>query len=91
MRFQCSGEVWPDAELSVLSGMELYGVKDNAPYQELFEQIERTPGASLVKPSGKIDLYRRLATRICSRSRPPFPKHFASRRWRQGCWATRSC
>lgn len=52
--------VWPDAELAVLSGMELYGVKDNAPYQDLFEQIQRTPGASLVKPSGKIDLYRRL-------------------------------
>ena len=65
-------EIRPDAELSVLSGMELYG-QDNAPYEELFAQIERTPGASLFKPAGKIDLYRRLS----SANLFAFPSSFA--------------
>ncbi len=65
-------EIRPDAEISVLSGMELYG-QDNAPYEELFAQIERTPGASLFKPAGKIDLYRRLS----SANLFAFPSSFA--------------
>ncbi|KAG0013225.1 hypothetical protein BGZ81_001157, partial [Podila clonocystis] len=51
---------FPDAELAVLSGMELYGSRDNTPYLHLYTKIERTPGISLIKPTGKLALYRQL-------------------------------
>ncbi len=51
---------FPDATLTVLSGMELYGLRDNTPYEDLFARIGRTPGITLLPPAGKIDLYRRL-------------------------------
>jgi glycosyltransferase involved in cell wall biosynthesis len=51
---------FPGATLTVLSGMELYGSADNAPYRALFEKIGRTPGIELGKPTGKLRLYGHL-------------------------------
>jgi glycosyltransferase involved in cell wall biosynthesis len=50
----------PGATLTVLSGMELYGMQDNSAYQDLFDKMKRTRGISLHKPAGKIELYRSL-------------------------------
>jgi len=69
-------ETWPDAELSVLSGMELYGSPDNAPYRDLFQKIERTAGMTLFKPSGKLELYRRLGDANLFTFPSTFPETF---------------
>jgi glycosyltransferase involved in cell wall biosynthesis len=58
--FALLAERIPGATLTVLSGMELYGMTDNSAYQDAFEKLARTPGAALAKPAGKIELYRRL-------------------------------
>jgi glycosyltransferase involved in cell wall biosynthesis len=50
----------PGASLVVLSGMELYGLADNAPYASLFRRLAGTPGVTLSKPLGKLALYREL-------------------------------
>jgi len=51
---------FPDATLTVLSGMELYGESDNRRYLALFERLARMPQVEFMKPVGKQRLYECL-------------------------------
>jgi glycosyltransferase involved in cell wall biosynthesis len=50
----------PGARLTVLSGMELYGEKDNARFDLLFDKLRNMPQVELLKPVGKLKLYECL-------------------------------
>jgi glycosyltransferase involved in cell wall biosynthesis len=51
---------FPDATLTVLSGMELYGESDNTRFLGLFERLARMPRVEFLKPVGKQRLYECL-------------------------------
>lgn len=74
--FPLFAQRYPDATLTVLSGMELYGSQDNSPYQDIFAKIERTPGISLFKPTGKLELYRRMSEANLFAFPSTFPETF---------------
>ena len=51
---------FPEARLTVLSGMELYGERNDERQQALLARIEREPGMQLHRPAGKLKLYECL-------------------------------
>jgi glycosyltransferase involved in cell wall biosynthesis len=51
---------FPAARLTVLSGMELYGERNDDRQQALLARIARSPGMQLHAPAGKLALYRCL-------------------------------
>jgi glycosyltransferase involved in cell wall biosynthesis len=51
---------FPDATATVLSGMELYGERNDERQQALLARIARTPGMALHAPTGKLALYAHL-------------------------------
>ena len=71
--FPLFAQKFPSATLKILSGMEIYGDNDSVQYRDLFARISNTPGISLIKPAGKVDLYRELA----SANLHPHPSTFA--------------
>ena len=51
---------FPDARLTVLSGMELYGKSDNSRFQRVFDRLFSMPQVECLKPAGKLKLYEYL-------------------------------
>jgi glycosyltransferase involved in cell wall biosynthesis len=51
---------FPEARLTVLSGMELYGDSNNSTFQPLFDRLGSMPQVECLKPIGKLNLYESL-------------------------------
>lgn len=58
--FPIFAATFPGARLTVLSGMELYGERNDDRQQALLARITQTPGMELRAPTGKLALYRCL-------------------------------
>jgi glycosyltransferase involved in cell wall biosynthesis len=58
--FPIFADRFPDARLTVLSGMEIYGDDDNSAFQSIFDKLGSTPQVEVLKPVGKVELYGRL-------------------------------